>query len=180
MKILQVADEAHSWDERGREYLEMNPLQGDRALDEAQVLDVRFNVLTGRAAVLLELRQALQLRHFTTGLFLASGVTELQWSADPREATRTAWTISGWNRGRTAKGDHWQAGLFPSGYLSLIARSAQFIGGDVPGLADVPTDYDGPDDVVAANLASWVSEFDVRCVARLDAESVGAPTMQST
>lgn len=72
---------------------EMDPLTEEDALQEAQVLDVRFDALAGVVGVLFELRQALQLQEANTGVLVAHGVRELTWSGPSRDTTLTAWSV---------------------------------------------------------------------------------------
>lgn len=149
-------------DDRWREFAsqpEMDPFTEDDALQEAQLLDVRFDALRSTVGLLFELRVALQLREANTGVLIARGVRELSWAAGPRSTTRTAWTVLG---SRPEAHD----GLFalslrtwPESRLTLRAESAAFFAGDVPGLDRIP-DYVSDDEAtIRANLADWRSEF---------------------
>jgi hypothetical protein len=140
---------------------EMDPLTQEDALQEAQLLDVRLDALRLTVGLLFELRLALQLRESNTGVLVARGVRELSWSAGPRSTTKTAWTVGG-----SIPRNH--DGLFgltlgmwpaPGTQLTLIAESAAFLAGDVPGLDQIP-DY-GEDDepTIRAELANWRSSF---------------------
>lgn len=72
---------------------EMDSLTEEDALQEAQVLDVRFDALAGVVRILFELRQALQLQEANTGVLVAHGVRELTWSGPSRDARLTAWSV---------------------------------------------------------------------------------------
>jgi hypothetical protein len=149
---------------RWREYAsqpEMDPLTEDDALQEAQLLDVRFDTLSSTVGLLFELRSALQLREGNTGVLLARGVRELSWSAGQRPTARTAWTVGGSvtsNAGRLfgLKLGMWPA---PGAQLSLVAESASFFAGDVPGLDRIPDYVDDDEATIRAQLAGWHSEF---------------------
>ena len=142
---------------------EMDPLTEDDALQEAQVLDVRFEALTGVVGILFELRQALQLQEANTGVLVARGVRELAWSGPPRETVMTAWSV-----GRsvpTARDRLFGLSLVmwphPGARLTLTAESAAFFVGEVPGLSAAPPDYTQEDlAAVAAELAGWDSPFE--------------------
>ncbi|MFI5712276.1 hypothetical protein [Kribbella sp. NPDC051620] len=58
---------------------EMDPLTEEDALQEAQVLDVRYDALAGVVGIIFELRQALQLQEANTGVLVACGVHTLTW-----------------------------------------------------------------------------------------------------
>lgn len=161
-------------DRRWREYAslpEMDPLTEDDALQEAQLLDVRFDALRSTVGLLFELRTALQLREANTGLLVARGVRTLSWTSGPRSTERTAWTVGG-SVTRAAGGLYGlELGLWPApgAELDLVAQSAAFFAGDVPGLDRIP-DYSDDDELtIRSQLASWHSEFEPVSAVFLDA-----------
>ncbi|WP_369745608.1 hypothetical protein [Paenarthrobacter sp. AMU7] len=140
---------------------EMDPLTEANALQEAQLLDIRFDALSQTVGLLFELRVALQLRDTNTGVLVAHGVTELSWSG--RSITDlTAWTVDGSH-------PHLERGLFslelgmwpaPGAQLKLEAESAAFFAIDVPGLSEAPPDYTETDRTkIGAEIAGWESPF---------------------
>lgn len=142
---------------------EMDPLTEADALQEAQVLDVRFEALTGVVGILFELRQALQLQEASTGVLVARGVRELAWSGPSRDTAMTAWSVG--SSVPTAKDRLFGLSLVmwphPGARLTLTAESAAFYVGEVPGLPAAPPDYTQGDlAVVAAELACWDSPFE--------------------
>lgn len=144
--------------------LEVDPLTDVDALQEAQVLDVRFDVLSGVVAVLFELRQALQLREASTGVLVTYGVCDLTWTGPARPDSLTAWSV-GSSQPVVDKGlltltlNMWP---HPGARLSLKAESAAFFVGRVPGLPDSPPDYTELDRAtVGDQLAGWGSPFEV-------------------
>lgn len=149
-----------------REYAslpEMDPLTEDDALQEAQVLDVRFDALTGVVGILFELRQALQLQEANTGVLIAYGVRELTWSGLRRDVPLTAWSIG--SSVPSAKDQFFGLSLVlwphPGAQLTLSAESAAFFVGDVPGLPEAPPDYTvGDRREIAAEVAGWNSVFE--------------------
>jgi hypothetical protein len=105
---------------------EMDPLTEEGALQEAQLLDIRFDALRLRVGMLFELRTALQLREVNTGVLVAHGVRALSWEAEPRSTTRTAWAVGGSvprNEGRLFG---LTLGMWPGVHLELSAESAAF------------------------------------------------------
>jgi hypothetical protein len=139
---------------------EMDPLTEEDALQEAQLLDLRFDALRSMAALLFELRLALQLREANTAVLIAYGVRELTWTAEPRPTTRTAWNVLG-STPSTQDGV-FSLGLliWPRARLRLSATSAAFVTGDVPGLDGPPPDYTSDDEAtIGAGLAGWGSAF---------------------
>ena len=140
---------------------EMDPLTEDDALQEAQLLDVRFDALRSTVGLLFELRTALQLREANTGVLVARGVRELSWSTGGRSpAPRFAWVVAGSTIGAAVQLFELRlAGLRPGAGLGLVAESAAFFAGDVPGLDRIPDYVSDDESTVRANLASWRSKF---------------------
>lgn len=140
---------------------EMDPLTERGALQEAQLLDVRVDALRSTVGLLFELRLALQLREANTGVLVARGVRELSWAAGPRSTEKTAWTVGGSIPRNADRLFGLELGMWPApgAQLKLVAESAAFFAGDVPGLDRIP-DY-GEDDeaTIRAQLAGWHSEF---------------------
>jgi hypothetical protein len=142
---------------------EVDPLIEEDALQEAQVLDVRFDALSGVVGILFELRQALQLREASTGVLVAHGVRELKWSGPSRSGTLTAWSV-GSSRPRV-DGRAFELILSmwppPGSRLSLTAENAMFFTGDVPGLSEAPTDYTARSrESIGNGVAGWCSSFE--------------------
>lgn len=141
---------------------EMDPLTEEDALQEAQLLDVRFDALTLTVGLLFELRLALQLREANTGVLIARGVREVSWSSGRRETDLTAWTIGG----SVPRYHDRLFGLYlgmwptPGAQFNLLAEGAAFFAGNVPGLREVPPDYaEHRRAQVDSELASWDSPF---------------------
>jgi hypothetical protein len=147
---------------------DVNPLREDDALQEAQLLGVWLDALMGAAALLFELRVALQLHETNTGVLLARGVRRLAWSGPERATSRTAWTVGG---SKVAASDgllHLDLGLWPSpgAHLQLAAEEASFVTGDVPGLGETPPDYlEDDEETIRSSLPSWDSPFSIVSVA---------------
>jgi len=147
-----------------REYpsrAEMDPLTEDDALQEAQLLDVRFDALRSTAGLLFELRTALQLREANTGVLVLRGVQTLTWASPPRESERTAWTVGGSAVTRADRLFALELGLWPApgARLTLSAENAAFFTGDVPGLDRIPDYVDDDEHTIRTQLASWRSAF---------------------
>jgi hypothetical protein len=138
---------------------EMDPLTEDDALQEAQLLDVRFDALRSTVGLLFELRLALQLREGNTGVLVGRGLRELSWTAGSRSTHRTAWTVGGSLPRNESQLFGLQLGLWPNARLVLRAESASFFVGDVPGLDRIPNYAEDDDATIRAHLASWESEF---------------------
>jgi hypothetical protein len=151
---------------------EMDPLTEEDALQEAQLLDVRFDAISGAVAVLFELRLAIQLRESNTGVLVARGVRQLSWEGPARSAALTAWSV-GRSTPRT-RGELFSLRLemwpHPGARLLLTAESAAFFAGDVSGLPEAPPDY-GPGDrrAIDSEVAGWNSHFEPMSAVFLDA-----------
>jgi hypothetical protein len=155
---------------------EMDPLTEEDALQEAQVLDVRFDALASVVGILFEVRQALQLQDANTGVLVANGVRELTWSGPSRDTALTAWSIG--SSIPQAKDQLFRLSLVmwphPGARLSLIAESAAFFAGNVPGLAEAPPDYtDGDRAALGHEVACWDSSFEPLSAIFLDRAGSG-------
>lgn len=153
---------------------EVDPLTEEDALQEAQVLDVQFDAVAGVAGILLELRQALQLREANTGVLIARGVRELTWSGPSRDTPLTAWSIG--SSVPQAQDRLFRLSLVlwphPGAWLSLTAEAAAFFAGVIPGLTEAPPDYTDRDGATLGHeVARWDSIFEPVSAVFLD----GAP-----
>jgi hypothetical protein len=138
---------------------EMDPLTEEGALQEAQLVDIRFDALRSTVGLLFELRLALQLREANTGVLVARGVRELSWTAGPRSTGRTAWVVGGSIPHNEDRLFGLKLGMWPDAQLALRAESAAFFAGDVPGLDPIPNYVDDDEATIRAHLAGWRSEF---------------------
>lgn len=140
----------------------MDPFTEKDALQEAQVVSISFDAVACIAAVIFELRTALQLREANTGVLVLHGVRRLSWSGRPVEPELVAWTVGGSTPGRADDALSLSLVMWPhpGAVLELEAGSGAFIVGDVPGLGEVPPDYvaEAWDDV-SRSIAVWDSEF---------------------
>lgn len=139
---------------------EMDPLTELDALQEAQLLEVRFDTLRSTVGLLLELRAALQLREANTGVLVGYGVREISWSAQSRSTSMTAWNIIASVPRCEDRLFKLSLRMLPQAELELSAASAAFYVGDVPGLEGPPPDYVGDNEAtIRARLAGWHSAF---------------------
>ena len=95
-----------------------------------------------------------------TGLLVLGGVASLSWNSEWQRTTRTAWNVVGSLPANEDGVINLRLFFFPDGELTVVARSAAFYAGDVPGLPDVPPDFADSDEVVAAGMASMDSPFE--------------------
>lgn len=177
--MMRIEDVLHL-DPALRQYAslpEMDPLTDHDALQEAQVLDVRLDALSGVVGILFDLRQALQLQEANTGVFVGRGVRELRWSGPSRDTALTAWSI-GSSVPRTEDRVFALSLVMwphPGAQLTLAVESAAFYVGDVPGLAEAPPDYTDRDRTNLDHaVACWDSSFEPVSAVFLDRAPVQA------
>lgn len=139
---------------------EMDPLTEKDALQEARLNELIFEAVNRRVGLLFDLRGSLQLRTAHTGLLVFSGVEGLSWNSERRLTARTAWNVVGSLPVNEDGVINLRLFFFPDAELMVVARSAAFYAGDVPGLPDTPPDFAGSDEAVAAGMASMDSPFE--------------------
>jgi hypothetical protein len=139
---------------------EMDPLTEKDALQEARLNEVTFDAVRGRVGLLFDLRGALQLRMAYTGLLVLGGVEKFSWSSEERHTARTAWNVVASLPVNEDGVINLRFFFHPGAELTVVARSAAFFAGDVPGLPDTPPDFAGSDEEVAPSMASMDSSFE--------------------
>jgi hypothetical protein len=149
---------------------EMDALTENDALQEAQLVDVRFEALTGTAWLLFDCRQAIQLRMPNTAVLVVKGVRRLEWSGESRGA-RTAWNVVG-SDPEALKGTFvLRLAFFPDAVLEIEGLAAEFFVGVVRGLGDAPPDFAEDDErTITSNMPSWESTFEPTHATFLDPE----------
>lgn len=136
-------------------------LREDGALQEAQLLDVRFDAVNNSVGLLFELRTSLQYDDVSTGVLIARAVTDLTWTAPPRADQRTAWNILSSHVDQLADRLTLTLSTFPDGELRLVCGAMLFAVGTVPGLGDTIADYAEDDDATVREwTATWSSRFE--------------------
>jgi hypothetical protein len=138
-----------------------NPFIEPDALNETQLLEVRYDGVRSTLGILLELR--VSFHSVSTGLIVASGVTDLAWKQVDRRGMRTAWTVVGSTPARGPAGMSMAlAFLFPAD-LRFTADSATFHLLRIPHLEGIaPPDYGEPDFAeVRRGLATWQTDCEL-------------------
>ena len=149
-------------DPRRREHAAMpeaDALTESGALQEAQLLDVRLDVLRSTAWLLFDCRGALQIEMGNTAVISAHGVRRLSWVAKAR-GRLTSWSVVASNP--SVIDSTWSLSLAfaPNARLELEAESAEFFVGDVAGCDEAPPDYtEADDETIRAGLPNWSSTF---------------------
>lgn len=138
---------------------EMDPLTEKDALQEARLNEVLMDVVNMRVGLLFDLRGALALRMAYTGLLVLVGVEHFSWSSEQRSTIRTAWNVVGSVPTNEEGVVNLRLYFFPDAEMTVVARSAAFYAGDVPGLPGTPPDFAASDEEVAAGMASMDSPF---------------------
>jgi hypothetical protein len=139
---------------------EMDPLTEKDALQEARLNEVVLDAVNMRVGLLFDLRGALQLRMAYTGLLVLRAVEHFSWTGEGRSSIRTAWNVVGSVPANKDGVVSLRLFFFPDADLTVVARSAAFFAGDVPGLPDRVPDFAGSDAEVAAGMASMDSPFE--------------------
>ncbi|MBB5866624.1 hypothetical protein F4553_000003 [Allocatelliglobosispora scoriae] len=139
-----------------------DPLRQPDALLEAQLLDVRFEALTSTASLLFDLRTAMQIDDGNTGVLLARGLREIEWSGEIRSTARTAWNVVGSDCSRSGESVVLRIGFLPSARIRIMASRFEFYVGDVAELLEQLPDYGEDDDnAIRQNLPSWDSSLQI-------------------
>jgi hypothetical protein len=131
------------------------------ALVECQLLGLRFDAVASTVWILLDCRGALQIEVGNTAVVSARGVQEVSWKVDHREGWRALPVV-----GSTPSigGLPWSLSIktLEGGRLHLVAHSADFMVGNVPGCDAAPPDFELDDALTIRNgLAGWESIFDL-------------------
>jgi hypothetical protein len=136
-----------------------DPLSEDNGLQEAQVLDIRFEVAAGVAWLLLDCRGALHIDEGNTAVLAAQSIRHLEWLG-PGPSGWYAHTILGSRSKVDNRTWSLEMELNPRSRLLLLAEHGQLFVGDVPGCDDASPDYTEDDDAtIRAGMADWQSSF---------------------
>ena len=122
---------------------EADPLSEEDVLREVQLLDVRFEVSTGSAWLLLDLRGAVSFMEGNTAVLGVHGVRELSWQGD-QPGRWTANMVVGSRP--VADGHGVDLATTPGGELRVRGTSSEFWVGDTPGGDEAPPDFTADDD----------------------------------
>ncbi|MCW2815438.1 MAG: hypothetical protein JWN84_2893 [Nocardioides sp.] len=149
--------------------LEADPFTDESALDEAQLLDVRFDAVNGLVGILLEMRMAILFSEGEAALVVARSVSSLSVSADlvgHRIVRGVGATVTEVRRPRVQVALH----LGTRGTVAVEAGSLSCYLLAVPGLPEAPPDYVSGDEAeVQAGLPQWHSSCTVLQASHLDA-----------
>lgn len=140
--------------------LEANPLTQPDALQDAQVLDVRFHAVSGVLGVLFELRQSLHFYGPDTAVLICQGVSNFTWSAPARDTGLTAWSVDT----SVPASEPFRLDLAirsaPGASMTIASANAIFVVGHVVGATEAPPDYTAlTPDLEMPGVANWASGF---------------------
>jgi len=142
--------------------LDADPLRVVDALQEAQLLDCKVSPLIATAALLFELRTALQIDVGNSAVLVVRGLRRFSWSWLAGYKSLVAASIMS----STPKFDlgsfHMELGLFPDADLVVVGNSAEFYVLEVDGIGKAPPDYVDDDlTSIRGALPTWSSRCTV-------------------
>ncbi len=140
------------------------------ALQEADLVDVRFDVSGSSLAMLFDLRSALQFRLANTAVLVIREVEELHWaSSEPKGPRRVAHYVIGSKPDVEANRFTLELVCLRGWRLSVVASSAEFFVGDIPGLSEAPPNFVEDDEqTIAEAMPAWDSIFEPRWATFVD------------
>lgn len=147
----------------------VNPFIEDDSLLEAQILEIRYDGIRSVLGVIFEMRLAERMTEASTGLIVASGISNYSWKQIDRHDRRTAWTVIGSSTRRIEAGIAVEVITSPSAGLTFTAHAASFYSLQIENLEIAPP----PDYVeqeissIREGIANWSSDAKVVCAAHL-------------
>lgn len=158
MKAIELLD-----DQDRRAYAampEMDALTEEGALQEAALVDVRFDVMTRTAAMIFDLRGALQLREGGVAVVVGRDVTRLEWTTHHARSGCVWHAVTGSKPDNAAGAFGLQLFFAPDAELHLNAGSGEFYVGDMAGLEGAPPNFvEDAIEVVRAGMPRWDAVF---------------------
>jgi len=149
---------------------EMDALREAHALQEADLVDVRFDARRSALAMLFDLRVALQFRLANTAALVMRNVEQFQWTAsEPLGFGRVAHYVMGSKPAIKGTLFTFELACLSGWHLNAAASSAEFFVGDVPGLPDAqPNFVEDEERVISEGMPAWGSEFEPAWATFLD------------
>ncbi|OMC03918.1 hypothetical protein A5733_22800 [Mycobacterium sp. NS-7484] len=140
----------------------VDPFEDDCLL-EAQILEIRYDGIRSVLGIILEMRLAERITEASTGLIVASGISNYSWKQIDRRNMRTAWTVIGSSASRTSAGIAVELITSPSAALTFTADAAAFYSLQIENLETAaPPDYVEQDiSVIREGIANWSSDAKV-------------------
>jgi hypothetical protein len=140
---------------------EMDALVDLDALQEADLVDARFDAESSSVVMLFDLRTALQFRLANTAVLVLRGVDEFHWSAgEPRGPRPVAHYVMSSKPGVDRNRFTLELVCLRGWRLNAIASAAEFFVGDIPGLSEAPPNFAEDDErTIADSMPAWDSLF---------------------
>lgn len=156
-----AADLFHDPDRRSYAAMpEADALTEHGALQEAALVDVRFDPTTGSVGLLFDLRGAIQLRDASVALLIARGVSRLEWTNERSRPGRTWHAVTGSIPENSDGRFSLMLGFASDAELRLEADGAEFYVGDMAGMDCAPPDFvEDDDETIQAGMPNWAWTF---------------------
>jgi hypothetical protein len=141
---------------------EMDALTEPDALQEADLVDIRFDVSRSVVGLLFDLRSALQFRMANTALLVGHDVQRFTLSGEtsPGRSRMAHYVVSSRPDNRDLQFSI-AIGCLQACRLELAAASAEFFVGDIPDLPEAPPDFGRDDEAtIKAGMPGWGSQFE--------------------
>jgi hypothetical protein len=136
--------------------LDSDPLRAEDALQEAQLVNLSFDAIESRVALLFDLRTALQLRLGNAGILVLRGVRHVVWSQENRPTRRTAWNAIGSSPSVENGAFDLKVAFVPDATLHVIAQNQAEFYEVTMDLPEQPPDYTRDDDArIEAGNPAW-------------------------
>lgn len=130
------------------------------ALQEAALVDVRFDATSGSVGLLFDLRGAIQLRDGSVALLIARGVNRLEWVSERPRPGRTWHAVTGSIPQNLEGRFSLLLGFASDAELRIEADGAEFYVGDMAGMDCAPPDFvEDDDETIQAGMPNWTWTF---------------------
>jgi hypothetical protein len=131
------------------------------ALQEADLVDVRFDALSASLVLLLDLRTSLQYHLANTAVLALRGLAELHWTShDGRGSRRMAHNVMSSKPGVEYGRVTLEVVCLNGWRLWATASAGEFYVGDIPGLSEAQPNFVTDDEkTILAGMPDWESPF---------------------
>lgn len=138
-------------------------------LQEAALVDVRFDATSGSVGLLFDLRGAIQLRDASVALLIARGVSRFEWVNERSRSGKTWHAVTGSIPENSEGRFSLLLGFASDAELRLEADGADFYVGDIAGMDCVPPDFvEDDDETIRAGMPNWTRTFGLTGATFLD------------
>lgn len=139
---------------------EADALTEQGALQEAALVDVRFDATTASLGLLFDLRGAIQLRDASVALLIARGARRVEWVNEKSRPGRTWHAVTGSIPDNRSGRFTLVLGFASDAELRLEADAAEFYVGDMAGMDSAPPDFvEDDDETIQAGMPNWTCTF---------------------